>query len=181
MNRLSHITTYSNVYFTPTEPKTEDIKIEDIAHALSLLCRANGHFKQFFSVAQHSINCAREAAARGYSKRVQLACLLHDASEAYISDVTRPVKQHLPQYLAFEQKLQNMIWEKYLGEPLSDDELKLIFEIDDAQFYHEFLNLMGERYFEIEPVLSSKPDFETREFKPVEKQFLSVFRSLTDR
>jgi 5'-deoxynucleotidase YfbR-like HD superfamily hydrolase len=41
----------------------------------------------------------KEAAARGYSERVQLACLLHDASEAYLSDVTRPVKQELPKYL----------------------------------------------------------------------------------
>jgi 5'-deoxynucleotidase YfbR-like HD superfamily hydrolase len=65
----------------------DQIDERDIAHALSLVCRANGHFPHFFSVAQHSINCMKEAAARGYSTRVQLGCLLHDGSEAYLSDI----------------------------------------------------------------------------------------------
>lgn len=180
VSRLSHITTYSKVHFTPTEPKAEDIRIEDVAHALSLLCRANGHFEQFFSVAQHSINCCGEAAARGYSKRIQLACLLHDASEAYISDITRPVKQHLSQYLTYEEQLQNMIWNTFLNEPLTNEERKLVFDIDDAQFYYEFLNLMGEKVYHVEPVLLDRPDLTTREFKHIEKQFLSMFYTLTD-
>ncbi len=56
-----HILTYSKTKFYPLEPVREDIKIEDIAHALSLMTRANGHFKHFYSVAQHSISCCREA------------------------------------------------------------------------------------------------------------------------
>lgn len=88
---MSRITTYLKKYFDPLNANINDIEIEDIAHALSLLCRANGHFEHFYSVAQHLLNCAKEAKARGYSKRVQLGCLLHDASEAYLSDVTRPV------------------------------------------------------------------------------------------
>ena len=180
VNKLSHITTYSKIHFNPIDPKAEDIKIEDIAHALSLLCRANGHFERFFSVAQHSINCAKEAAARRYTKRVQLACLLHDASEAYISDITRPVKPYLPKYLEFEKRLQNMIWEKFLGGPLNADEQKLVFEIDDAEFFHEFLHFMGEKAYETPPVLMGKPDYETRDFKSVENRFLSVCRSLTE-
>lgn len=89
------ISTFTNNRIDPTDPSPEDIHIEDIAHALSMMTRANGHFKTFYSVAQHSINCANEAAARGCSKRIQLACLLHDASEAYLSDITRPVKKQL--------------------------------------------------------------------------------------
>ncbi len=99
------ITTYSGIHFTPASPRPEDISIYDIAHALSLLCRANGHFHEFFSVAAHAINCAEEAKARGYSPRVCLACLLHDASEAYLSDITRPVKAILPIYLEIEAVL----------------------------------------------------------------------------
>ena len=95
--------------FDPLHPCEEQIIIEDIAHALSFLCRANGHFKSFYSVGQHCINCAREASARGYSKRVQLGCLLHDGSEAYLSDVTRPVKKEMPLYLEFETPLQDAI------------------------------------------------------------------------
>ena len=92
------IKTYTGIMIDPLHPDADQIVITDIAHALSMLCRANGHFKSFYSVGQHSINCIQEAKARGYSRKVQLACLLHDASEAYLSDVTRPVKAELPRY-----------------------------------------------------------------------------------
>lgn len=95
---MTSITTYTKKTFDPLAPKEEFLDIHDIAHSLSLLCRANGHFPEFYSVGEHCLNCAREAQARGYSVRVQLACLLHDASEAYLSDVTRPVKSALPEY-----------------------------------------------------------------------------------
>ena len=89
---MSYITTYTGKHFDPIQPEPGLFDLTDISHALSLLCRGNGHMKHFYSVAQHSIACAEEAKARGYSARVQLGCLLHDASEAYLSDVTRPVK-----------------------------------------------------------------------------------------
>ena len=73
-----YITTYTGDHFDPTLPDAEHLHIEDIAHALSLICRGNGHVKTFFSVGSHCINCAKEAAARGYSDRLVLACLLHD-------------------------------------------------------------------------------------------------------
>ena len=76
----NHITTYTGKYFEPANPDPDMICIEDIAHALSLVCRANGHVKSFWSVGQHCICCAKEAQARGLSDRVVLACLLHDAS-----------------------------------------------------------------------------------------------------
>ena len=134
---MSRIMTYTKKMFDPLAPETDLIDIVDIAHALSYLCRANGHFTQFYSVCQHSINCAREAAARGYSRRVQLACLLHDASEAYLSDVTRPVKQELPQYKQIEEPLQDAIWAKWLGAPLNETEYTQVFEIDDAILENE--------------------------------------------
>ena len=67
---MSYITTVTGKHFYPLDPDPRDIDIEDIAHALSLICRANGHFKYFYSVAQHSVACAEEAAARGYSAEV---------------------------------------------------------------------------------------------------------------
>ena len=84
------ITTYTGVHFFPTRPNPDGVRIADVAHALSLLCRGNGHVKTFFSVGQHCLHCAREALARNHSRRVALACLLHDASEAYLSDVPGP-------------------------------------------------------------------------------------------
>ena len=66
------ITTYTGRHFDPLHPEEALICIEDIAHALSLICRGNGHVKSFFSVGQHCILCAREAAARSYSSRLRL-------------------------------------------------------------------------------------------------------------
>ena len=93
-----YITTYTGNHFKPTNPDPELIRIEDIAHALSLICRGNGHVKTFWSVGEHCICCAKEAAARGLSDRMVLACLLHDASECYMSDVPSPFKKELPEY-----------------------------------------------------------------------------------
>lgn len=129
---MSSIKAYAGAMFDPVHPESKWIDILDIAHALSMLCRANDHFRRFYSVGQHCINCAREAKAGGYSERVQLACLLHDASEAYLSDVTRPVKQELPKYLEIEKPLQEAIWWKYLVEKLTEEENIQVFEIDDA-------------------------------------------------
>ena len=71
-----YITTYTGLHFRPTEPDSDLIRIQDIAHALSLICRGNGHVQTFWSVGEHCICCAKEAAARGFSERMILACLL---------------------------------------------------------------------------------------------------------
>ena len=176
---MSEIMTYTKKMFDPLQPNAELIDIEDIAHALSMLCRANGHFKSFYSVTQHSINCMKEAEARGYSDRIQLACLLHDASEAYLSDVTRPVKAELPRYKEIEAPLQEMIWNKWLDEPLSTQELIQVFQIDDAILAHEFLNLMGEKITEQIPEICSVPQFAFTGFNACKQQFLRLFNQLT--
>ena len=175
---MSEIMTYSKKMFDPLRPDTALIDIEDIAHALSLLCRANGHFPTFYSVCQHSINCMKEAQARGYSRRVQLGCLLHDASEAYLSDVTRPVKAELPKYKEIEAPLQDAIWNKWLDAPLDGEELRQVFEIDDAVLLHEFLVLMGARIADTIPELFSKPQFAFTGFTECQNEFLELFYKL---
>ncbi len=141
---MSFIVTVTGKHFDPTEPKDGLIDVFDIAHALSLICRANGHFSSFYSVAQHCIACAREAEAREYFDDIVLGCLLHDASEAYLSDVTRPIKALLPRYLEAEERLQNMIWEHFIWRPLTQAEKEKIFEIDDLMLSMEFHQLMPE-------------------------------------
>ena len=142
---MSYITTYTGKHFDPIQPEPGLFDLTDISHALSLLCRGNGHMKHFYSVAQHSIACAEEAKARGYSARVQLGCLLHDASEAYLSDVTRPVKKDLDYYLKVEALLQDRLWAFFIpGRVLSEEERGQIFEIDDAMLSWEFKELMAE-------------------------------------
>lgn len=174
-----YITTYSKIHFTPLKPRQEDIRIEDIAHPLSLMTRANGHFPQFYSVAQHSIQCAREANARGYTKRVELACLLHDASEAYLSDITRPVKKNLPGYQEIERVLQKAIYERFLGSAPDAAEAEKIKEIDDTCLYYEFYHFAGEKLFAQPGSLCAETDFSQRAFAEVEEEFLRLFYSLT--
>lgn len=73
-----YILTYTKTRFYPLRLIAEDIRIEDIAHSLSLMTRANGHFKHFYSVAQHAINCYKEVKSRGCSKRIQLSKISED-------------------------------------------------------------------------------------------------------
>ena len=139
---MSYITTYTGKHFDPIQPEPGVFDLTDISHALSLLCRGNGHMKHFYSVAQHSIACAEEAKARGYSARVQLGCLLHDASEAYLSDVTRPVKKDLDYYLKVEALLQDRLWAFFIpGRVLSEEERGQIFEIDGKSICDAFLGV----------------------------------------
>lgn len=178
---MSSIKTYTGVMFDPLAPEDGKIDMRDIAHALSMLCRANGHFQHFYSVGMHSVNCAREAAERGYSRKVQLACLLHDASEAYLSDVTRPVKQELPGYLEIEGPLQAAIWRKYLGEALTEEEHRQVFGIDDALLHHEFVALMDTRLGDEAPELKAVPQFRFPGFAETEREFLELFRELSEK
>ena len=173
---MEHIVTFTGEEFTPLDPDINQIHIEDIAHSLSLLCRANGHIDYFFSIAQHSINCANEAKARGHSARVQLACLLHDASEAYISDITRPVKLYLTQYKEIEKRLQDMIYTRFLGAALPEAEYKPVNQIDNDMLVCEFDTLMkGKKFFKDLPKLISSPSYEYRNQLEVETEFLKVY------
>lgn len=82
------IATYSGHYIYPLKPDPADIYIEDIAHSLSNQCRFTGHVRQFYSTAQHCV-----LASYLVPPEYRLWALLHDASEAYISDIARPIKK----------------------------------------------------------------------------------------
>ena len=172
---MEYITTFLGEDFVPFEPNPDQIHIEDIAHALSLMCRANGHIKSFYSIAQHSINCANEAMARKCSEKIQLACLLHDASEAYISDLTRPVKKHLYQYQQVEKRLQDVIFSKYLNSALTDYEKRQIDKIDYDMLICEFDSLMNKKVFNKIPEMKSYPCFDFKDFNDVKIEFLNIY------
>lgn len=90
------IQTFTGRQFFPFDPRPEDVDIHDIAHALAMTCRFNGHCKQFYSVAQHSVLMYQAA-----SPRSKVRALLHDAAEAYIGDIPRPIK-HDPVFFEIE-------------------------------------------------------------------------------
>ncbi len=175
---MSYITTVSGIHFYPLNPHPDDINTDDIAHALSLICRANGHFKYFYCVAQHCIACAQEAAERGLSVEVILGCLLHDASEAYLCDVTRPVKKHIPQYLQAEEKLQGVIWKRFAGRVITETEQQQIFEIDDHILSQEFHLLMPEDLNEDYRKLKSACACDYQDPQEVKGRFIQTARIL---
>lgn len=175
----NYITTYTGLHFYPTEPNPDGLRMEDIAHALSLLCRGNGHTKTFFSVGQHCLHCAREAQARGYSRHVALACLLHDASEAYLSDVPRPFKQSMPQYRVLENQLLDVIYTKFLGAPLTDEEAALVKQIDDDMLYFDLRLLLNEPSNESGPEMKSVFSYDVLPFETVEREYLELYKKLS--
>lgn len=101
---MAWIQTYTGKQFWPFDPKPDDIDIIDIAHSLSLQCRFNGHCRTFYSVAEHCVRLSyivpEEDALWG---------LLHDATEAYLCDVPRPIKRELPHYKEMEDRMLERI------------------------------------------------------------------------
>ena len=178
---MSYITTYTRKHFDPIHPDPERICVQDIAHALPMICRGNGHVTTFWSVGEHCICCAKEALARGYSDRLALACLFHDASECYMSDVPRPLKQEMPDYKMFEKKLLKVIFEKYLGSDLTEEEERLLKEIDDDLLWYDLDVLLEEKQTGEAPKLHFKLDYTVRPFEVVEKEYLEMFEHICSR
>lgn len=131
------IQTFSGIKFYPFDPKPEEIDIVDIAHALSMQCRFTGHVKKFYSVAEHSVRvsflCKPENALYG---------LLHDASEAYLCDVARPVKhmEAMKEYLKVEKIIMNAVCDKYHLDRKMPSDVK---SADDTLCYSEARDLLG--------------------------------------
>lgn len=127
------ILTLSGHYLNVFDPDPDHICIEDIAHGLSHVPRFAGQTYKFYSVAQHSINV---------SQRVDLAVkmegLLHDASEAYLMDIPKPIKKHLPDYIALEDKLMKAIADKFGFPHPTSPEVK---EADKLELEFEHQNL----------------------------------------
>ena len=111
--------TYTGRRFYPLSPRPEDVDPVDIAHALSLLCRYGGHVDRFYSVAEHCVlmsEWVEDTATPGdpeRARRLALWALLHDATEAYVVDVPRPLKRSLPGYKDIESVVMAAIVERF--------------------------------------------------------------------
>lgn len=129
---MDWIQTHSGKQFFPLRPRVRDIDIQDIAHALSLNCRFNGHCRAFYSVAEHSVRVSHAV-----DREHALWGLLHDAAEAYLTDLPRPVKAQMPLFSEIEDRLLKVIIEHFgLAFPMPDavrhaDEVLLATEARD--------------------------------------------------
>ena len=110
MRKGDYIGTYSGRHFWPLDPWPEEVTLEDITHALSNICRFNGHTNRFYSVAEHSLNVAWLLKRRGASPKIILYGLLHDAAEAYVCDIPRPLKRFLEGYKDIENEVMLAIY-----------------------------------------------------------------------
>lgn len=116
-DRGLNIQLYSGKPFFPCDPREDEIDIVDIAHALSLICRFGGHCKQPYSVAQHSVLMSNFV-----DKENAFYALMHDATEAYVGDLVRPIKYMLPEFIELENNIWKVISKKYgLPEKMPED------------------------------------------------------------
>lgn len=127
------IRTWSNVMIDVSNPNLLDIRIEDIAHGLSMVCRFGGHTRSFHSVAEHCIHMASMA-----PPHLKMQALLHDASEAYIGDMPTPIKAMLPDFQALENNLMKVIGERFGFDGLNLD--PVVKSLDSAALEWEWEN-----------------------------------------
>lgn len=139
---FGYVGTSDGSVFDIQDPKPEQLDIKLIAHALAQVNRFGGHAAWPYSVAQHSCLCAFEAEVRCPGDMTIIA-LLHDASEAYLGDLVRPLKRLMRStYEPLEARLQACVYERWLGRQPAKCELELMKEIDNAVLRSESAVLM---------------------------------------
>lgn len=167
----------------PLDLRPEDVAVEDIAHALSLQCRFAGHTRGLYSVGQHSLLVADYLRDRGEPAPVVLWGLLHDASEAYLSDIPRPLKR-LPAFAFYreaERRAMGAICERFGLDPVEPPVVK---HADGVLLATEARDLMAPLHPEWHHQEANGYEVLPRRISPrwwaeVERDFLAVFKTLT--
>lgn len=161
------IRTYTGKYMNVFNPTPDMISIVDIAHALSNQSRFGGHLPTFYSVAQHSILC--HMLAPGYLKK---EALMHDASEAYLIDVPKPIKNRLTNYKEIEDNLMTLIAHTFSFKfPLNE----IIHKVDKQCIQLEWDYLMLCKPYREGPLLLKMREIFSWDPKKTEFEFLKTF------
>ncbi len=177
------IQTFLGLRFYPLDPRPEDVDARDIAHALANKCRFTGHTRRFYSVAEHSLLVAR-AFSRSASPTERLWALLHDAAEAYLPDVARPIKADLIGFQEIEDRVLRCVAQAFeLPWPMPPS----IAAVDLRALKTEAEALMPkpEEFSGLADValIDTAWDFDVRGLTPseAESEFLSVLEGLRAR
>jgi hypothetical protein len=171
--RTDWIQTYTGKPFWPLEPNLGEVDILDIAHSLSMQCRYAGHVKKFYSVAEHCVHISYAV-----SPENALWGLLHDATEAYMVDLPRPVKAFLPEYKKAEKYLEQIIM---LHFGLPQHEPPEVKEMDTRILFNERAALLNTSVMDWTLTGDPIPDIDIEAWQPdmAEKMYLMRFGQLT--
>jgi hypothetical protein len=141
-DRDRFIGTYSGGRFHPFDPRPGEVRLADISQGLAQTCRYAGQTRRFYSVALHSLHVAAELADRG--PRLQFYGLLHDAAEAYLTDLPAPVKAELPAFREAEDAILDAVWAAFDVPPPSDDEWAAVMDADRRLRRYETHELLAD-------------------------------------
>lgn len=136
------IETYTGNRFFPFDPRPEEVRLADIAAGLAHVCRFGGHCRHFYSVALHSLHVSSELSVRG--PRLELYGLLHDAGEAYLGDIPRPIKAEFDGIERAEDRVLTAVWDGLDVPPPTDEEWTAVMEADDRLLAYEADNLLAD-------------------------------------
>lgn len=134
------IETYTGGEFRPFDPRPADVRLLDIAAGLAHTCRFGGHCRQFYSVAQHSMCVSREFE----TPRLRLFALLHDAGEAYLGDIPRPIKTELDRIESVERGILETVWTGLGVDPPTAGEWERVMAADDRLLAYEADHLLAD-------------------------------------
>lgn len=169
--------TYTGARVHILQPDPGEIRLKDIAHALANQCRFAGHTPEFYSVAQHSVLVAGILEDMGWPD-LAISGLMHDAAEAYLHDLHRPLKECLPQYADLEQRHMAAICVKF-GLPVKLH--TVVKRADNIALATEFRDLWAEPLEGCARRAGEMPS--ARRIKPIcpesaERAFMRRFRAL---
>jgi len=176
------ITTFTGKLVDVFDLRPEDVCIEDIAHALSQINRYGGHTAFPYSVGQHSTIMARELEYRRASNDICRQALLHDAAEAYISDLPQPIKREIPRFT----EIEGVAWDA-ICKALDIEQVvhPLVYTLDKEMVYHEakFLFLKRDPIWENElnaMATTFTPHIQWQASGTTERNFLALWNRYND-
>lgn len=174
------IETFSGKKIDPFDADPKDVDIIDIAHSLAMQCRFNGHCTEFYSVSEHCVNTAKyvlETIPKA-SKLTALFALLHDASEAYLCDIPRPLKPKMKKYLEWEKNMSTIIFAKFAGRQPSKREWHDVMLADNAMLSIEATKLAssGGKEWGLPVVHDNSIRIRCFSWRRAESEFMKMFK-----